>query len=771
MPSVRISDIPIRRHTNGLRVVIAAAVAALSLGSGATLAASQDSALIPFGGFQREITGLSSPAGTVIDEQGRIFIAESGAHRISVFDGQGQRLMQFGEYGRENGQFARPSDVAIGPNGTIHVVDTDNHRIQIFNRDGSFRHGWGLRGPAPRQFCFPQGVAVTAEFIYVVDTGNCRVQAFDHHGEVQRIYVSGLHHDDEFFRPIGIGVDDAGRMYVADAGRDFIKLFNPNGQGLHWGEWGSFPGLLAAPVGVAYHHGFVYVADTRNHRIQVFDRHGIAAHQWGDRAATIDDGQGQLHYPTEIAIAPDGSFAVVLETLADRAQIFGLLDGEPPRPDLRTATQTRLGPRVATDGNLLVSLDEDHETLVVYDIADDPPVRITEVGSRGKQFGEITNPGGIIIDAENNLMHVADTPSSRVQTFQLHFDDRDDAGYTVLGSTFSRSVDLRRRLSSEAVAQLPWVQIRPSAMRAGPDGAWYVLDERNAAILVFDATPQLLRFWGEFGAKPGQLSRPVDMDVDLQRGRVYVLDADNHYVHVFDLEGGFVHAFGARGAGAGEWLDPTSLVVAQDGSICVVDAGLSRVQRFSPDGVFLNGFDGSNTTTGALGKPRGISRYGDHEVVIVDYARKRARVFDLDGHERRVITPYRNPPALISPDADELTDEDGEWREVLTNSGTYLLRWRVEGDGVSLGSPFSVIVNVLDGADAATVIERSILSVDAAMPHHRHGMMARPIVRRSGKGTFLADGLNLHMPGYWELYFDVSREGITERARVKLMVQ
>ena len=61
--------------------------------------------------------------------------------------------------------------------------------------------------------------------------------------------------------------------------------------------------------------------------------------------------------------------------------------------------------------------------------------------------------------------------------------------------------------------------------------------------------------------------------------------------------------------------------------------------------------------------------------------------------------------------------------------------------------------------------EHLALAIDARMPHHRHGMLVQPTVVRTGPGTFRAEGLMLHMPGYWELYLDVVHRGMVERAQ------
>jgi hypothetical protein len=55
------------------------------------------------------------------------------------------------------------------------------------------------------------------------------------------------------------------------------------------------------------------------------------------------------------------------------------------------------------------------------------------------------------------------------------------------------------------------------------------------------------------------------------------------------------------------------------------------------------------------------------------------------------------------------------------------------------------------------------LRVDAAMPEHRHGMNYKTKVTAKGDGRYLAEGLLFHMPGRWQLLFDVDGAGRAER--------
>lgn len=84
------------------------------------------------------------------------------------------------------------------------------------------------------------------------------------------------------------------------------------------------------------------------------------------------------------------------------------------------------------------------------------------------------------------------------------------------------------------------------------------------------------------------------------------------------------------------------------------------------------------------------------------------------------------------------------------------LSYRSDPAPIPLGKPFALEIAVCPPPRG--------LAVDAHMPAHRHGMNYRPSIRDLGNGRYRAEGLVLHMPGAWELVFDI--EGESSRARL-----
>jgi len=87
---------------------------------------------------------------------------------------------------------------------------------------------------------------------------------------------------------------------------------------------------------------------------------------------------------------------------------------------------------------------------------------------------------------------------------------------------------------------------------------------------------------------------------------------------------------------------------------------------------------------------------------------------------------------------------------------------------VSVGQRFAVLATVCPKRSGASV---QALSVDATMPEHRHGMNYTPQVSRAGDQQFRADGLLMHMPGRWQMSFDLRIDGKSERLLHDLIVR
>ena len=101
-------------------------------------------------------------------------------------------------------------------------------------------------------------------------------------------------------------------------------------------------------------------------------------------------------------------------------------------------------------------------------------------------------------------------------------------------------------------------------------------------------------------------------------------------------------------------------------------------------------------------------------------------------------------------------------------SGHYLLAYRTQPAKIVVGKHFSIelVTCSVSGAPAPDGI-----AVDAYMPEHGHGMNYKAIVKPAGNARYRADGLMFHMPGRWDLTFELRAAGKTERLTRSIVIE
>lgn len=135
-------------------------------------------------------------------------------------------------------------------------------------------------------------------------------------------------------------------------------------------------------------------------------------------------------------------------------------------------------------------------------------------------------------------------------------------------------------------------------------------------------------------------------------------------------------------------------------------------------------------------------------------------------------TAPRPVPAPAPPAASTTVVSEPTLRTVTSADGSFTARIETRPDPIEPREPFEALVELFRDAECTTPLdgEEATLFVDAAMPHHGHGMNVRSSTQRLGVGRYRIVGMLFHMPGRWELFIDRTVEGVTERAQITLEI-
>ena len=318
-------------------------------------------------------TVLSFPGKVLADDaRDRLFIADTGRHRILIatLDGELTQVIGTGGEGRTDGSFAessfrRPQGMALSSDGnTLYIADRENHLIRAADlRSGrvSTIAGTGepvtvfAPGPAAEtKIASPWDLHVERDLLYIAGAGRHQIWLMNlTSGAIDYFAGTGAEGLDDGLRltatlsqPSGLAADDS-FLYFTDPEASAVRQvsFGLGGQlstlvGLHLFVWGDEVGsfdetLLQHAVGIEHvrdgeGRGVLYVADTYNHKIKVLDLDTMTSSLVaGDGIAGLRDGTGataRLAEPSGLSATSDTLY--VADTNNHRIRMLDLATGE-----------------------------------------------------------------------------------------------------------------------------------------------------------------------------------------------------------------------------------------------------------------------------------------------------------------------------------------------------------------------------------------------------------------------------------------------------------
>lgn len=220
-----------------------------------------------------QVIGLQkfvAPVGIALGAAGDIYVADPELALVAHLDSEGRPLAVIGRDLLE-----RPTGVAFDPvRKRLYVADTRANNIKVFEPSGALVGVFGERGDGKGELSFPTFLALHGDALYVSDSMNARVQILsaENGAYLDRVGARGMYVGN-LVRPKGVALDGEGNLYVVESYHDHLLVYNREGDFLMsiGGGAGQSIGQYYLPSGVwTDARNRIYLADTFNGRVVVF---------------------------------------------------------------------------------------------------------------------------------------------------------------------------------------------------------------------------------------------------------------------------------------------------------------------------------------------------------------------------------------------------------------------------------------------------------------------------------------------------------------------
>lgn len=577
---------------------------------------------------------LGVPLGVAVDGAGNLYIADSGNQRIRMVSngvittvaGGGSSI---GDHGpATSAQLNNPAGVAVDTAGNLYIADSGNQRIRevsngvISTVAGNGTQGFsGDNGPATSsQLSRPEAVAVDAAGnLYIADLPNQRIRKVSN-GVISTIAGNGtlgFSGDNgpatsaQLNDPLGVAVDAAGNLYIADSGNGRIRMVSNgvittvagNGTLGFAGDNGpAGSSQLYYPAGVAVDAaGNVYIADSDNHRIRKVSN-GVIATVAGGGSSIGDNGpatSAQLYGPGGVGVDAAGNLYIadsgnqrirqvsngVISTVAGNGTAGFSGDSGPA-----TSAQLNDPDDVTVDaaGNIYIADSGNNRVRNVSN-----GVIATVAGNGTFQFGgdngpatsaQLDGPEGVTVDAFGTL-YIADSDNNRIRKVS------NGVISTVAGNgTYGFSGDNGPATSAQLNS--------PSGVAVDAAGNIYIADSGNGRIrevsngvITTVAGNGTVGFSGDSGPASGaQLNDPLGVAVD-GTGNLYIANSGDGRIRkvsngvITTVAGNGTVGFGGdNGPATSAMLSLSGLAVDSAGNVYASDNLNNRIRLLTPSG-------------------------------------------------------------------------------------------------------------------------------------------------------------------------------------------
>jgi DNA-binding beta-propeller fold protein YncE len=262
---------------------------------------------------------FSSPEGIAVDERNRIvYVADTGKGRVVAFSFQG-----LPKFVLEVAGISAPRDLVVDEKGRLFVADKDAPIVRAVDAQGKTVLKMDLTGASMVGSPRIRGLAVDRQGrLYVGDQAGAQVLVCDTEGHVLSRIGSPGDREGQLKMIEDVALDRVGRIYVVDSVGTAVNVFDPQGRFIfRFGRISADQDDLRSPASLAIdRHDQLWVVDQADHAVRVFDGRGFALRRFGGDAPGSVAG---FLFPSAVATDDSGSIYIA-EKGASQVQVFAL---------------------------------------------------------------------------------------------------------------------------------------------------------------------------------------------------------------------------------------------------------------------------------------------------------------------------------------------------------------------------------------------------------------------------------------------------------------